>query len=845
MIPRIPVTLWALVMAFGLLTAVIVLLVGPAASYATAPSGPLRFVDETDLPLANADLRLLCYLANGPGRPLADIPVTTNHDGTLAHNLPAGCHYLAALWLRHTQPSGKPDHGPAYKVYATSWLPGSHDLLPTAGDVKLYDSRPLVLFNVVASLAWQPGTGSPYLAQLQNGLQQASAYLYDLTEGQMAFGQVTIYANGRHWEGADLRFLAANDYRPTAYMGGIVAAATPYTAPATLSQTVYAPGAIYLGRYWDGLDAADPVGGAWDNPNAARTLGHEWGHYALFLYDEYQQSLNNGKEETYCVCLGLPGGACTASAMAYHYTAVALWHETEHGQPAVCQQTDQWLVHGEADWNTLLRWGSIQNLPGSWLQPPSLPLATQPPGVAGDLFGHTSGYRLYLPALARSGTAVAGPTEPTLTLALDGTFSQAQLDALYPQVYLAGPSLVMYQGTSNSTRSAPANVGQITLLGVRSADRARLYVEQFTTDGTGGGRFVYPSPGGSDPPLVTGTTLTLVPDTWEASLDVSYGMDGPQLKAMTATLVSPDALATPPVLQRCSPDAAIGCPADPAWRQTMTASGMVTWTATFNAPPGGSLAKVGLLQVQATGHGEMWRWFQSLGGVGPAYDDGEAPLLDGLAMVAATTAVPGATNQVMLMPAASYDALMAPLPPGFTAVVGVPLDLDVLLPGPIAPLVLTLFYSQAAIDRLGAAEGQLELLHYSRRLHQWQVVGVSGRSPVLNWLASVPVVEDGIYAVGWRPLPPPQADFDAMPRNGPAPLPVNFVNLSVGEFDSSLWDFGDGTTTTETHPVHIYELPGIYTVALTISGPGGSDTLVQPNYIVVIGTLRDGKANRK
>lgn len=747
MMRRIPVTLAAFGTAVVFLAALCFLGFRPAD---TAVSGSLRFVDESDAPLANAELRLLCYATSSIGHPLADIPIHTANDGTLTHELPAGCQYLAALWLRHTQPSGKPQHGPAYRVYATSWLPGSSVLLPATGDIKLYDSRPLVLFDIVAGLAWEPAPGSTFAAELREGLEQASAYLYDLTEGQMAFGNVRIMRDGRNWEGADLRFLAANDYRPTAYIGGIVPTATPYTAPTTLSQTVYMPGAVYLGRYWDGLDAADPVGGAWHNPNANRTLGHEWGHYALFLYDEYQQSDSNGRTETYCTCLNLPGGACSASAMSYHYTALALWHETEHGLPLVCEQTDQWLVHGEADWDTLLRWGDIQNLPGSWLKPPALPLATQTPGITGDLFGRAPGYHLHLPVMYRGGTAAAPLTEPSLTLILDGAFSPPQLAALYPQVYVVKPGQSQYQGTSDDNRSVPAQVGEITLLGVTAANRARAYVEAFTTPFTTGGRFVYPTPGGSDLPLTQGGTLTLTTAAWGAGLDVSYDMDGPLLAAMTVTLDSPTALPIPPVVQRCSPDAAVGCPDDPLWRKTMTADGPATWTATFNAPPNSSLPKYGLLQVQAPGHGELWRWFQSLGGVGPAYDDGEAPLLDGMATAATTTAVPGAENRVMVMPAASYGALLAPLPVGFTAIVGVPLDFDVLLPSANAPLLLTLFYSQAAVDRLGADETQLELLHYNRNFNQWQVVGVSGRSLLLNWVASVSVEEDGIYALGWR-----------------------------------------------------------------------------------------------
>ncbi|MCB8944493.1 MAG: PKD domain-containing protein [Ardenticatenaceae bacterium] len=835
MIRRISVTLLGIGTAVLSLMAVLLWCGQPAAATA---SGSLRFVDETNAPLAGAELRLLCYADNSVSQPLADLPAHTQNDGRLTHTLPNGCNYLAALWLRHTQPSGKPDHGPAYRVYATSWLPGSDALVPATGDVKLYDSRPLILFDVVASLAWQPAAGSTYLAEVRRGLRQASAYLYDLTEGQMAFGEIRLETNGRQWQTADLRLLTANDYRPTAYMGGIVAMATPYTAPATLSQTIYAPGAIYLGRYWNGLDAADPVSGAWDRPNAARTLVHEWGHYALFLYDEYQQSSSGGKTETYCTCLDLPGGACAASAMSYHYTAVAFWHELAHGQPAACEQTDQMLVHGEADWHTLLRWGNIQNLPGDWLQPPTLPLVSQTSGIVNDLFGRAAGYRLYLPAISRSGTVVSDPDpiEPTIALAVDSNFNQTQRNALYPQVYLVDPLQVQYQGTSDDMRQLPAGVGQMTLFGVTEADRVRAYVEAYTIGADLGGRFVYPPQNGSDLPVTPGQTFTLTAAAWEASLDVQYGMEGALLQTMTVTLSSPSVLAAAPIVQRCSPDGAVGCPNDPFWRQPMTASGAMTWTAVFKAPAGSSLAKYGFLQVEAAGYGELWRWFQSLGGVGPAYDDGEAPLLDGLVTVAATTAVPGAENQAMLMPAASYEALLAPLPPGFTVVVGLPLDLDVMVPTTTKSLVLTLFYSQAAADRLGANEAELGLLHFKRSLGQWQVVAVSDRSSLLNWVASVPVSEDGIYAIGWRPVPPPQANFDALPREGLAPLPVNFFNLSQGLFDSSLWDLGDGTISTETDPQHIYELPGVYTITLTVSGPGGSDTLVQPGFVTVLGT---------
>lgn len=52
--------------------------------------------------------------------------------------------------------------------------------------------------------------------------------------------------------------------------------------------------------------------------------------------------------------------------------------------------------------------------------------------------------------------------------------------------------------------------------------------------------------------------------------------------------------------------------------------------------------------------------------------------------------------------------------------------------------------------------------------------------------------------------------------------PVSFVNRSVAAV-SYAWDFGDGTSSTEEHPVHIYPAPGIYEVALKAVSPDGCE----------------------
>ena len=80
---------------------------------------------------------------------------------------------------------------------------------------------------------------------------------------------------------------------------------------------------------------------------------------------------------------------------------------------------------------------------------------------------------------------------------------------------------------------------------------------------------------------------------------------------------------------------------------------------------------------------------------------------------------------------------------------------------------------------------------------------------------------------------PVEADFTGWPTSGVAPLTVVFTNTSSGDYTTSLWDFGDGVTGTLESPTHTYIAAGIYTVTLTVSGPGGSDTETKAEYISV------------
>lgn len=84
-----------------------------------------------------------------------------------------------------------------------------------------------------------------------------------------------------------------------------------------------------------------------------------------------------------------------------------------------------------------------------------------------------------------------------------------------------------------------------------------------------------------------------------------------------------------------------------------------------------------------------------------------------------------------------------------------------------------------------------------------------------------------------RRLRPPQADFTAEPVSGMAPLSVQFTNQSKGEITDWAWDFGDGVTSVEQHPNHIYAATGTYTVSLVVSNAAGSSTESKVNFVTV------------
>lgn len=260
------------------------------------------------------------------------------------------------------------DTGPgwAYRVYTTNIAvagdvgelrpdlvgqPGGQQLTVRAG-------RPLILFNLLISIEW--AADADYTREISQAARLASDYLIDISEGQMALGHVAIYTNAERWDDADIQISAKNVVRPHAYIGGLTDSDPSHV--------------LRVGRRWNGRTGNE---GPWDQPDGYRTLVHEFGHYALYLYDEYfayrYDAGGNlvGTRRRHCTGVGnrLPAGAETAATiMDYQYTTSEL---AMRGVPGLwseeCELTAQTQLNAQqSDWETIARRYGDSQQPPRW-----------------------------------------------------------------------------------------------------------------------------------------------------------------------------------------------------------------------------------------------------------------------------------------------------------------------------------------------------------------------------------------------------------------------------------------------------------------------------------------------
>ncbi len=87
--------------------------------------------------------------------------------------------------------------------------------------------------------------------------------------------------------------------------------------------------------------------------------------------------------------------------------------------------------------------------------------------------------------------------------------------------------------------------------------------------------------------------------------------------------------------------------------------------------------------------------------------------------------------------------------------------------------------------------------------------------------------------------PTPTADFYSDITSGCEPITIRFIDNSIpgnveGHANTFFWDFGDGTSSTQQNPIHVYDHYGDYNVTLTVTTIYGcTHTITKTNYINV------------
>ncbi len=145
---------------------------------------------------------------------------------------------------------------------------------PTSADstkpdsYNLARSEPIIyLFNVIVALEWVPDAQDQQ--QLAWAFKRASDFLYDVSDGSLAFGQVVFVTDKKLAPYADIVIAASNRFQGRSWVGSIHERAK--RMPLRLGR----------GAWRRGLHIP------WDEPEGYRVIVHEWGHYALHLRDAY------------------------------------------------------------------------------------------------------------------------------------------------------------------------------------------------------------------------------------------------------------------------------------------------------------------------------------------------------------------------------------------------------------------------------------------------------------------------------------------------------------------------------------------------------------------------------
>ncbi|MCO5204024.1 MAG: VCBS repeat-containing protein [Anaerolineae bacterium] len=332
--------------------------------YAPAVTFPFR-LQGRQVRVTNADGSVptgaLLYRLNDVGGARADVwpnqlnPMRADSRGVIPGRgvLNSATDQLVALWPVPTTTVGI-TFTDNYSLFYSSAAPSEEGIAFASLDsgpetvLTVTAQNPLLLFNVDVSLEWDARNDRTFMLELQDAFVRASELLFDVTNGQVALGDVTIYHDREKWDSADVVILANNSLRPSAVIGGIVEQGKSVdevvlSAGGTATRTItgaYQNGQILMGPIWDpfGESTAD-IGDAW-----WRSLAHEFAHYLLFLPDSYL-----GFENDLITSIN-----CLDSFMTNTYDPAYSEFLTEAQWQGDCANSLASATTGRADWQTII-----------------------------------------------------------------------------------------------------------------------------------------------------------------------------------------------------------------------------------------------------------------------------------------------------------------------------------------------------------------------------------------------------------------------------------------------------------------------------------------------------------
>ena len=327
----------------------------------------------------------------------------------------------------------------AWRAYQTNlgFTPAGVPQPHTVGDIHATQQltvrrdRALIGFHMLVSVQFDATPA--FLANLRQGLEIASDFLYDVGDGWFFFEVVEVFDNGAFFaSGCDMEVHASINGRANAGRAGITTGVDAH---------------INMARY------GEQITNSWAVGSGARTIIHEVGHYGLHLYDEYLARDN--VSWSHCATdFGTTPVDRRASIMFDQNTASEMCTDVDPNHQHRSQTQHDAQTGGETTWETTQRIYSDSTSPERWrILTPDDRLAVMP---GPDGLPISSWTRVYVT------DADSGACAPfTVTLVETQLGSPAAQAKIWLDRPFRQPDLV--QGFTNAA-------GQIEIVGAHNGD---------------------------------------------------------------------------------------------------------------------------------------------------------------------------------------------------------------------------------------------------------------------------------------------------------------------------------------------------------------------------------------